>query len=278
MKSTQNRFGHAGRGFTLIELLVVIAIIAILAAMLLPALSKAKEKAKTVNCISNLRQWVMEWRMYTDNYQGRFSDGSTVGNMPRGQWVLALRSAYNKRPELLLCPSATQQPVQGEWGGPTALHEFNNQIQFNGQKVQSGYGMNNWAYDADSVIQSRQLRGYWKKMDTVTKPSEVPLMADCKWRGGGPGHTPDTTAANAIVPPSSGTDGRGDDPSKRDVSYDMAHFAMKRHGQSVVVSFFDGSSSAIKPYELWEKPWSRNYSINYGADYLRRHPNGQWLY
>jgi prepilin-type N-terminal cleavage/methylation domain-containing protein len=85
-KSAPRRSG----GFTLIELLVVIAIIAILAAMLLPALTKAKLKAQGIQCMSNHRQLCLAWRLYAEDNKEALVYASDDGSGPNGGGPLKL--------------------------------------------------------------------------------------------------------------------------------------------------------------------------------------------
>src|SRR6476659_8834079 len=77
------------RAFTLIELLVVIAIIAILAALLFPALSKAKEKGKGAVCINNIKQLTLGWQLYADDANDRFvnNHGIDQTRVEHQNWV-----------------------------------------------------------------------------------------------------------------------------------------------------------------------------------------------
>lgn len=110
------RPGKKGTAFTLIELLVTIAIIAILAALLLPALAKAKDKARLIVCMSNERQMAQVYHMYTLDWHGRLPTREMLGNssyriISDPMSLPAYFRPYSTTNRIWLCPAGRPQLV-----------------------------------------------------------------------------------------------------------------------------------------------------------------------
>lgn len=115
------------RGFTLVELLVTVTLIAILAALLLPALSRAKSRAGTTRCLNNLRQLGLGMKLYADSDpQGNLPGMVTPAfGLSPGSWANVLKAHIGDVESIKICPSDKQAPIRRRWQNSSyVLNEY----------------------------------------------------------------------------------------------------------------------------------------------------------
>jgi prepilin-type N-terminal cleavage/methylation domain-containing protein/prepilin-type processing-associated H-X9-DG protein len=172
MKSVRPAKTRRTRGFTLIELLVVIAIIAILAAMLLPALSRAKDVAKGISCLNNLKQLILAQAMYAADHNGYvWNVGYVDAGLGYDNWVDAIsggrlypQESYVQQGSLFYCPMSR------------TMSGYVNRFKVYG--MYRGRSDDDYTGKGYTFMKSENSAFIFYRLENIPKPSSFIMLAD----------------------------------------------------------------------------------------------------